>query len=61
MYLTAVPDDPFSDGKLVCKRIGQDFTLYGFGEDYDDDGATKGSYKDGDQVFWPVKRAKQQP
>ncbi|UCG48607.1 MAG: hypothetical protein JSU94_02300 [Phycisphaerales bacterium] len=60
-YLSAVPDDPFSDGKLVYKRIGQDFTLYSFGEDYDDDGATRPIRgfvdKGGDQVFWPVKRA----
>ena len=59
-YLKDLPIDPFSDGPLVYKRIGDDFTLYSFGADFDDDGGTYSKWgkgeEGGDQVFWPVKR-----
>jgi len=59
-YLKELPIDPYSDGPLTYKRIGDDFTLYSFGADFDDDGgvhSTWGWYREGgDQVFWPVSR-----
>jgi len=63
-YLKALPTDPFSDGTFVYKRVGNDFTLYSFGEDCDDDGGNvvlnnKGKVRkwadSGDAVFWPVE------
>ena len=63
-YLKALPTDPFSDGTFVYKRVGDDFTLYSFGEDCDDDGGNvvlndKGKVRKwadaGDAVFWPVE------
>ena len=57
-YLKELPMDPFSDGPLVYKRTGDDFTLYSFGADFDDDNAAPSKWgegeKGGDQVFWPV-------
>lgn len=59
-YLKGLPLDPFSDNPLVYKRIGDDFTLYSFGADFDDDGGTYSKWgrgeEGGDQVFWPVSR-----
>ncbi len=58
-YLKTFPNDPFSAGQLVYKRIGDDFILYGFGEDCDDDSGTRDKWgtgeQGGDQVFWPVE------
>ncbi len=47
-YLIELPMDPFCTGNLGYKVTGQDFVLYSFAYDCDDDG--------GDQVFWPIKR-----
>jgi hypothetical protein len=45
---------------LAYKQIGDDFILYSFGADFDDDGGTPSKWgegeKGGDQVFWPVSR-----
>ena len=58
-YLKELPIDPFSDAPLVYKQIGDDFILYSFGADFDDDGGTRSKWgegeKGGDQVFWPAK------
>ena len=62
-YLKVVATDPFSGRPFVYKRLGDDFMLYSFGEDCDDDGGqvgrdSKGKVKKwadaGDSVFWPV-------
>ena len=59
-YLKALPTDPFSGSPLVYKRLGDDFTLYSFSLDCDDDGGTRSKWgtgeKGGDQVFWPVQQ-----
>ena len=61
-YLNELPMDPYSDSPLVYKRIGDDFTLYSFGVDFDDDGGVRSKWgkgeQGGDQVFWPVERPK---
>ncbi|GAH49898.1 unnamed protein product, partial [marine sediment metagenome] len=56
-YLEALPTDPFSGGPFVYKRLGDDFMLYSFGTDCDDDGGTHNrSWDKDDQVFWPVQQ-----
>lgn len=59
-YLKELPMDPYSDDPLVYKQIGDDFTLYSFAADFDDDGGTRSKWGEGeeggDQVFWPVER-----
>ncbi len=59
-YLRELPIDPYSDSPLVYKQIGDDFVLYSFGADFDDDGGTPSKWgkgeQGGDQVFWPVNR-----
>jgi hypothetical protein len=61
-YLKELPIDPFSENPLVYKRIGDDFILYSFAADFDDDGGTRSKWgegeKGGDQVFWPVEKNK---
>jgi len=58
-YIEAVPDDPYSDGQIVYKRIDNGFILYSLGADFDDDGGTPSKWGEGDiggdQVFWPVE------
>ncbi len=59
-YIKELPIDPFSDKPLVYKQTGDGFTLYSFGEDYDDDGGQYSKWgagdEGGDQVFWPVEQ-----
>jgi len=59
-YLNQLPMDPYSDGPLVYRRQGDDFVLYSFGADFDDDGGVHsewGKYSlGGDYVFWPVQK-----
>jgi hypothetical protein len=59
-YLAKLPMDPFGGGPLTYKLSDDNFKLYSFAEDLDDDGgkhdpdwAREG---DGDYVFWPVQR-----
>lgn len=61
-YLERVPMDPFSDGPLVYRRVGDDFLLYSVGRDFVDDGGKRGVdekgrpkvwAEKGDRVFWP--------
>ena len=60
-YIKELPKDPFSDKPLVYKRTIQGFTLYSFGEDYDDDGGRHSNWgsgeEGGDQVFWPLEQS----
>ena len=59
-YIKEVPIDPFSNKPLVYKQTREGFTLYSFGEDYDDDGGQYSKWgagdEGGDQVFWPVEQ-----
>jgi hypothetical protein len=58
-YLKELPMDPYSDKPLVYKVLGDDFTLYSLGADFDDDSGARSSWgqgkQGGDQVFWPVE------
>jgi len=65
-YLKKIPLDPFSDRPLIYKKTDEDFILYSFGYDFDDDGGQV--YRDGegrvrpwgdegDEVFWPVPKS----
>lgn len=58
-YLKALPQDSYSDGPLIYQRTDDDFILYSFGADFDDDGGMPSKWGDGekggDQVFWPVE------
>ena len=60
-YLEKVPDDPFSAGPLVYRRVGDDFMLYSFGRNFTDDGgeAAEGNSlgtgnvgDSADRIFW---------
>ena len=57
-YLREVPMDPFSGQALVYVPMGETFTLYSLGADFDDDGGTPSVWgkppDGGDEVFWPV-------
>ena len=63
-YLKNLPMDPYSDKPLVYKRTKDNFTLYSFGADFDDDGGAPSKWgereKGGDQVFWPVQSPEKQ-
>jgi len=62
-YIDALPADPYSNGPLVYKVIGDRFTLYSVGQDFRDDNGTSGKDRKGrrqmwdaqtgDAVFWP--------
>jgi hypothetical protein len=58
-YLSKLPIDPFSGSPLVYKITGDNFTLYSFAQDFDDDGGKHDAQwagdGDGDYVFWPVQ------
>ena len=62
-YLKELPLDPYGDGALGYKVVGNDFVLYSFGADMKDDGRRLGTKNgrpfkwsdDGDWVFWPVE------
>jgi hypothetical protein len=60
-YIKELPIDPFSNNPFVYKRTIQGFTLYSFGEDYDDDGGLHSKWgtgdEGGDQVFWPLEQS----
>ena len=59
-YLVDLPKDPFGGGPLTYKLSGDNFELYSFAEDLDDDGgrhdASWACEGDGDYVFWPVQK-----
>ncbi len=63
-YLKRVPMDPFSDGPLIYRRLGDEFLLYSVGRDFVDGGGTRGVddegepriwAENGDRVFWPFR------
>jgi type II secretory pathway pseudopilin PulG len=66
-YLKKLPMDPYSGKPLVYTRTKvnfllyskDNFLLYSFGADFDDDGGVPSKWgegkKGGDQVFWPVQ------
>jgi hypothetical protein len=62
-YLDVLPADPYSDGPLGYKIVGDGFTLYTVGPDFHDDGGEPARDSDGkprmwadqgDTVFWPA-------
>ncbi len=63
-YLERLPLDPWSAAPLTYRRTGEDFLLYGWGENFTDDGGRPGTDRhgdlkrwwagNGDWVFWPV-------
>jgi hypothetical protein len=58
-FLRRVPEDAYSNGPLVYKRMTGGFLLYSRGLDFDDDDGTPSQWgqgeQGGDQVFWPVR------
>ena len=58
-YLKELPIDPYSGKPLAYKRTENNFMLYSFGADFDDDGGVRSKWGEGeqggDQVFWPVE------
>jgi hypothetical protein len=60
--LKKIPIDPFSGKPIVYKKLDDNFTVYSYGFDFDDDGGVRvvdynGS--DGDIVVWPVEKYKE--
>ena len=57
--LDRVPEDPYSGKAMVYRIVGDDFTLYGVGENFLDDGGVRATWPEsrakGDIVFWPVQ------
>jgi hypothetical protein len=62
-YVKTLASDPFSGKPFVYRPTGENFTLYSFGPNFQDNGGkvgldTKGQPKkwvdNGDWVFWPV-------
>jgi len=51
-YLQALPNDPYSDGPLVYKLTGGNFTLYSVGDNFKNDGGEDKL----DTIYWPVQR-----
>ncbi len=56
-----MPDDPFGEGVLSYERKEDDFILYSWGEDFDDDDGEGEEYNqyaeiDGDWIIWPLYR-----
>jgi hypothetical protein len=62
-YLGAVLQDPFGPGPLSYERQADDFILYSWGLNFQDDGgkhdenAFRLEDNDGDYVFWPPQTA----
>lgn len=61
--LEKVPIDPFSGKPIEYKKLNDNFTVYSYGLDFDDDGGKRRSFGDfpfneqnGDLVAWPVKK-----
>lgn len=58
-YLNELPMDLYSSGTLIYKLLGDNFTLYSLGADFDDDGGIQSKWgrneEGGDRVFWPIK------
>ena len=63
-YLKKIPIDPFSDKPLAYKKTDDNFIIYSFGSNCQDDGGQPDRYGDGkikpfsdkgDWIFWPVE------
>jgi len=58
-YMKKIPLDPYSNKPLRYVGSSDQFKLYSFGKDFDDDGGARSNWgqdeQGGDQVFWPVK------
>jgi len=57
-YIESLPLDPYSNAPFVYRKMGLDFLLYSFGQDFDDDGGIRSSSENnvgGDDVFWPLE------
>lgn len=57
--LEKVPIDPFSSKPIEYKKLDDNFTVYSYGLDFDDDGGERKvqfSEQNGDLVAWPVKK-----
>ncbi len=62
-YIKAIPMDPFSNGPLIYRTIGNDFILYSFGRNFEDDGGKhkeQSDKKNYDIVFWPIYKLDKQ-
>jgi hypothetical protein len=60
--LEKVPIDPFSGKPIEYKKLDDNFTVYSYGVDFDDDGGVRMVDFDrhnGDLVMWPVKKYKE--
>ena len=64
-FLKELPQDPYNEGTLTYKRVGESFILYSLGPNFKDDGGqafrdNKGRIEmwsdEGDTVFWPVEK-----
>jgi len=62
-YLEKIPVDPFSGNSIAYRKTNNDFLLYSYGEDLDDDSGEvsrneKGKIinwpSEGDYIFWPI-------
>ena len=59
--LKKIPIDPFSGKPIVYKKLDDNFTVYSYGFDFEDDGGVRVVDYDGsngDIVVWPVKKYK---
>lgn len=66
-FLKACPVDPYSDKRLVYRKVEKNFILYGVGRNFMDDGGQVavidgvprqwGTKDEGDWVFWPVSES----
>jgi asparagine synthetase A len=57
-----VPIDPFSNKLIIYKKLDDNFTVYSYGPDFDDDGGVRRVDYDrhnGDIVVWPVEKCKE--
>jgi len=61
--LKKLPADPYSDGPLTYKKQGNDFILYSYAGDFDDDQGRQNpdqhprawNEENGDRLFWPLE------
>lgn len=66
-YLKELPMDPYTDKPLFYRRTAENFILYSFGRNFEDDGGEiavidgkprqLGTKDEGDWIFWPVPKS----
>ena len=62
-YIKAMPMDPYSDGSLIYRTAGDEFTLYSLAKNFKDDGGLHKEASDNknyDNVFWPTWKPEEQ-